>query len=103
MRKGFNLAGDIKARRRLPVNYQGYVHHIPALVTACGLTLLLTLESWLPAAGNRRRRLRHTARNLTLWFLNALALALLACPYRKFHLAMKSPFYDDAAQISSSN
>jgi len=62
------------------MNYQGYVHHIPTSVTAYGLTLLLTLESWLPAAGNRRRRLRHTARNLTLWFLNALALALLAAP-----------------------
>ena len=62
------------------MNYQGYVHHIPTSVTAYGLTLLLTLESWLPAAGNRRRRLRHTARNLTLWLLNALALALLAAP-----------------------
>src|SRR5262249_534122 len=51
------------------------------LVTACGLILLLTLESWLPAAGNRRRRLRHAARNLTLWLLNALAVALLAAPF----------------------
>src|SRR5215467_5620740 len=55
-------------------------YHLPTLATACGLILLLTLESWLPAAGNRRRRLRHTARNLTLWFLNALALGLLAAP-----------------------
>src|SRR5262249_24918933 len=54
--------------------------YLPTLVTACGLTLLLTLESWLPAAGNRRRRLRHAARNMTLWLLNALALALLAAP-----------------------
>jgi sterol desaturase/sphingolipid hydroxylase (fatty acid hydroxylase superfamily) len=50
------------------------------LVTACGLILLLTLESWLPAAGNRRRRTRHTARNLTLGLLNALAIAVLATP-----------------------
>jgi len=55
--------------------------YLPTLVTACGLILLLTLESWLPAAGNRRRRLRHAARNLTLWLLNALAVALLAAPF----------------------
>jgi len=54
--------------------------YLPTLVTACGLILLLTLESWLPAAGNRRRRLRHAARNTALWLLNALALALLAAP-----------------------
>ncbi len=54
--------------------------YLPTLVTACGLILLMTLESWLPAAGNRRRRLRHVARNMTLWLLNALALALLAAP-----------------------
>src|SRR5499426_1825694 len=54
--------------------------YLPTLVTACGLILLLALEGWLPAAGNRRRRLRHAARNLTLWLLNALALALLAAP-----------------------
>src|SRR5215510_4244780 len=57
-----------------------YHSYLPTLVAACGLILLLTLESWLPAAGNRRRRLRHAARNLTLWLLNALALALLAAP-----------------------
>src|SRR5262249_25096650 len=55
--------------------------YLLTLVTACGLILLLTLESWLPAAGNRRRRLRHAARNLTLWLLNALAVALLAAPF----------------------
>lgn len=55
-------------------------HYLPTLVTACGLILLPALESWLPAAGNRRRRLRHAARNLTLWLLNVLALALLAAP-----------------------
>ncbi len=55
------------------MNYYGYLHHIPTLVTACGLILLLTLESWLPAASNRRRRRRHAARNLILGFLNALA------------------------------
>jgi sterol desaturase/sphingolipid hydroxylase (fatty acid hydroxylase superfamily) len=56
-------------------------HYLPTLVTACGVILLLTLESWLPAAGNRQRRLHHTARNLTLGFLNALAVALLAAPF----------------------
>jgi sterol desaturase/sphingolipid hydroxylase (fatty acid hydroxylase superfamily) len=54
--------------------------YLPTLVTVFGLILLLTLESWLPAAGNRRRRLLHTARNLTLGLLNALAVALLAAP-----------------------
>jgi sterol desaturase/sphingolipid hydroxylase (fatty acid hydroxylase superfamily) len=54
--------------------------YLPTLVTACGLILLLTLESWLPAAGNRRRRLRHTARNMTLGLFNALAVSLLAAP-----------------------
>src|SRR5215475_12963799 len=80
MRKGVNLAGDIKAWRSLPMNYHGYLHHLPMLAPACVLILLLTLESWLPAAGNRRRRMRHTARNLTLGVLNALALALLTAP-----------------------
>jgi sterol desaturase/sphingolipid hydroxylase (fatty acid hydroxylase superfamily) len=60
------------------MNHRDY---LLTLVTACGLILLLTLESWLPAAGNRRRRLRHAARNLTLWLLNALAVALLAAPF----------------------
>jgi sterol desaturase/sphingolipid hydroxylase (fatty acid hydroxylase superfamily) len=55
-------------------------HYLPTLVTACGLILLLTLETWLPAAGNRRSRLRHAARNLTLGLLNAVAVALLAAP-----------------------
>src|SRR5262245_24876276 len=54
--------------------------YLPTLVTACGLILLLTLESWLPAAGNRRRRMTHAARNMTLGLLNALAAALLAAP-----------------------
>ncbi|HKQ75732.1 MAG TPA: sterol desaturase family protein, partial [Blastocatellia bacterium] len=54
--------------------------YLPTFLTACGLILLLALESWIPAAGNRRRRLRHTARNLSLWLLNALAVALLAAP-----------------------
>jgi sterol desaturase/sphingolipid hydroxylase (fatty acid hydroxylase superfamily) len=54
--------------------------YLPTLVMACGLILLLTLESWLPAAGNRHYRLRHAARNLTLGLLNAAALALLAAP-----------------------
>jgi sterol desaturase/sphingolipid hydroxylase (fatty acid hydroxylase superfamily) len=54
--------------------------YLATLVTACGLILLLTLETWLPAAGNRHHSLRHTARNLTLGLLNAVAVALLAAP-----------------------
>jgi sterol desaturase/sphingolipid hydroxylase (fatty acid hydroxylase superfamily) len=54
--------------------------YLPTLVTACGLILLLMFESWLPAAGNRHLRLRHTARNLTLGLLNALVVASLAAP-----------------------
>src|SRR5215510_14490546 len=54
--------------------------YLSTLVTACGLILLLKLETWLPAAGNRHHRLRHTARNLTLGALNAVAVALLAAP-----------------------
>jgi sterol desaturase/sphingolipid hydroxylase (fatty acid hydroxylase superfamily) len=60
------------------MNYRDY---LATLVTACGLILLLTLETWLPAAGNRHHRLRHTARNLTLGALNAVALASLAAPF----------------------
>src|SRR5262245_28284153 len=55
-------------------------NYLPTLVTVCGLFLLLTLESWFPAAGNRRRRPRHAARNLTLGLFNTLAMALLAAP-----------------------
>jgi sterol desaturase/sphingolipid hydroxylase (fatty acid hydroxylase superfamily) len=54
--------------------------YLPTLVAACGLILLLTLETRLPAAGNRHHRLRHTARNLALGLLNAVAVALLAAP-----------------------
>ena len=54
--------------------------YLPTLVTACVLILFLALESWIPAAGNRHRRLRHTARNLTLWLFNAVVVALLAAP-----------------------
>jgi len=55
--------------------------YIPTVVAACGLILLFALESWLPAAVDRHRRLRHAARNLTLGLLNAVALALLAAPF----------------------
>jgi sterol desaturase/sphingolipid hydroxylase (fatty acid hydroxylase superfamily) len=54
--------------------------HWPTLIASAGLILLWTLETWLPAALGRRRRLRHAAGNLTLALLNALALALLAGP-----------------------
>jgi sterol desaturase/sphingolipid hydroxylase (fatty acid hydroxylase superfamily) len=59
------------------MNDHGY---LPTFLTACGLILLLALETWLPAAGNRSRRLRHASRNLTLWLLNAFLVALLAAP-----------------------
>jgi sterol desaturase/sphingolipid hydroxylase (fatty acid hydroxylase superfamily) len=54
--------------------------YLPTLVTACGIILLLTIESWLPAAGNRGRRMTHAARNMTLGALNVFAVALLAAP-----------------------
>jgi sterol desaturase/sphingolipid hydroxylase (fatty acid hydroxylase superfamily) len=50
------------------------------IVAVCGLTLLWALESFLPFMQGRKQRLRHAARNLTLGFLNALVLALLAGP-----------------------
>jgi sterol desaturase/sphingolipid hydroxylase (fatty acid hydroxylase superfamily) len=58
-----------------------YLDHLPTIVTVCGLILLLALGSWLPAVFDRRRRLRHAARNLTLGLLNAVALATLAAPF----------------------
>jgi sterol desaturase/sphingolipid hydroxylase (fatty acid hydroxylase superfamily) len=62
------------------MNDHDYLRHLPTLVTVWGLILLFALESWLPAGGNRRRRLRHTARNLTLGALNTLLVATLAAP-----------------------
>lgn len=53
----------------------------PTLIAAGSLVLLLGLETWLPAARGRQRRLRHAARNLTLGLLNACVLALLAAPF----------------------
>jgi sterol desaturase/sphingolipid hydroxylase (fatty acid hydroxylase superfamily) len=55
--------------------------YFPTIVAACGLILLLVLESWVPEAINRHRRLRHAARNLTLGLLNASVMALLAAPF----------------------
>lgn len=52
----------------------------PTLIAAFSLVLLLGLESWIPAAGNRQRRVRHAMRNLTLGLLNAAVAALLAAP-----------------------
>jgi sterol desaturase/sphingolipid hydroxylase (fatty acid hydroxylase superfamily) len=54
--------------------------YLPTLVTVCGLIMVLTIESWLPAAGGRRYRLRHALRNLTLGALNSFAVAMLAAP-----------------------
>lgn len=55
--------------------------HLPTVVAACSLILLLALESWLPAAAGRHQRLRHIARNLTLGLLNVGVMALLAAPF----------------------
>jgi sterol desaturase/sphingolipid hydroxylase (fatty acid hydroxylase superfamily) len=55
--------------------------YFPTVMAACGLILLFALESWLPAAVDRHRRLRHAARNLTLGLLNAVAIAVLASPF----------------------
>ena len=54
--------------------------YLPTLVTASGIIMLLALESWLPAAGDRRSRMTHAARNMTLGALNVLAVGLLAAP-----------------------
>ena len=54
--------------------------HLPTLLTACGVILLLALETLLPAAGDRRSRMTHAARNITLGALNVLAVGLLAAP-----------------------
>jgi len=54
--------------------------YLPTLVTVFGLMLVLTIESWLPAAGDRHYRLRHMARNLSLGLLNAFSVAILAAP-----------------------
>jgi sterol desaturase/sphingolipid hydroxylase (fatty acid hydroxylase superfamily) len=54
--------------------------YLPTLVTAFGIIMLLALENWLPAAGNRRSRMTHASRNMTLGALNVLAVGLLAAP-----------------------
>src|SRR5215475_12927790 len=74
--KGITERGN-GAWRSLPMNVRSY---LPTLVTICCLILVLTIESWLPAAGGRNYRLRHVARNLALGLLNALAVAALAAP-----------------------
>jgi len=55
--------------------------YLPTMAAACVLILLTALESWLPAALDRQRRLRHAARNLSLGSLNVALLALLATPF----------------------
>ncbi|MGE0133087.1 MAG: sterol desaturase family protein [Blastocatellales bacterium] len=55
-------------------------NYMPTVLVAGGLILLWTLESWIPAAKDRRDRMRHAARNLTLGLINAVALALFAAP-----------------------
>jgi sterol desaturase/sphingolipid hydroxylase (fatty acid hydroxylase superfamily) len=53
---------------------------LPTISAAVSLIVLLALETWLPAAVGRRRRLRHMARNLALGLLNAALPALVAAP-----------------------
>src|SRR5262245_11094079 len=55
--------------------------YLPTMAAACVLILLTALESWLPAALDRQRRLRHAARNLWLGSRNVALLALLAAPF----------------------
>ena len=52
----------------------------PTLIAAFTMLLLLGLESWIPAAGNRQHRLHHAMRNMTLGLLNAVVAALLVAP-----------------------
>ncbi len=54
--------------------------YVPTLIIVCGLGLLWTLETWLPAVKGRNHRWRHTFRNLSLGLLNAFILTLLAGP-----------------------
>lgn len=70
------------------------LNYLPNVITVCGLILLWTLETWIPAAGDRRDRLRHAVRNLTLGLLSAvaLALALLAAP----SIALVSAWSEDS-------
>lgn len=55
-------------------------NYVPTLIIVCGLILLWTLETWLPAASGRQNRVRHAVRNLSLGLLNALTLGALAAP-----------------------
>lgn len=55
-------------------------NYLPTLIVVCGLILLWTLETWLPAVKDRQARLRHAFRNLSLGLINAVALVLLAAP-----------------------
>jgi sterol desaturase/sphingolipid hydroxylase (fatty acid hydroxylase superfamily) len=53
---------------------------LPTLIAAGVLVLLVGLESLAPAVADRRHRLRHATRNLTLGLLNALAVTLPFTP-----------------------
>jgi sterol desaturase/sphingolipid hydroxylase (fatty acid hydroxylase superfamily) len=66
--------------------------YLPTVAAACILILLFAMESWLPAATGRHRRLRHAARNLALGLLNAAALAVLAAPF----IAQVAPWVEES-------
>jgi sterol desaturase/sphingolipid hydroxylase (fatty acid hydroxylase superfamily) len=53
----------------------------PTLIAVISLIVLFALESWLPAAGGRRQRLRHACLNLTQGRLGSIAIGLLAAPF----------------------
>ena len=53
---------------------------MPALIAVVGTLILLILEKTWPEAKGRDRVTRHALRNLSLGWLNGIALALLAAP-----------------------
>lgn len=53
------------------------LEQLSTLAAAIGLTVLIVLESIMPAAGGRRHRLRHAARNLALGGFSSIAVKML--------------------------
>ena len=54
--------------------------HVPTAVAVIGLIIIWTLETWWPFILERRGRLRHALRNLTLGVLNALVMGIILAP-----------------------